>query len=300
MKLPAKGVGRRAFRLPAPLVLLAPFVGLFVLFYVVPIIWALRMSMYADRLIGGETFVGLDSYSRALHDPSIRTGLAHVGFLGFVQVPLTLLAALILALVLDGRALRARGLFRVGIFLPFAVPTVVAGLMWGFMYDDRLGPFGRIGDAIGVDTPNFLARAWALPAIGNIVLWGTTGVGMVIIYTALKAIPTDVLEAAALDGRRPWQIVREIKVPLVRPVLLLLLLLVAIAMLQLFNEPYILNQLAPDAVSRDFAPNLYAYTLAFNGNEISYGAAISLVLAAMVMIASGIALVAARLRDEPR
>lgn len=280
--------------------LLTPFVGLFVLFYVVPIIWALRTSMYADRLIGGETFVGMESYSRALHDPSIRTGLEHVGLLGLVQVPLALLAALTLALVLDGRALRARGLFRIGIFLPFAVPTVVAGLMWGFMYDNRLGPFGRIGDAVGVDTPNFLARGWALPATGNIILWGTTGVGMVIIYTALKAIPTDVLEAAALDGRRPWQIVKEIKVPLVRPVLLLLLLLFAIAMLQLFNEPYILNQIAPDAVSRDFAPNVYAYTLAFNANEISYGAAISLLLAAMVMIASAVALVTARLRDRAR
>jgi multiple sugar transport system permease protein len=283
-------------RIPAPLLLLAPFLLLFAVFYVVPIIWAARLSLFQNRLIGGEAFVGLESYERALHDPSLSSGFEHVGILGLIQVPLAVLFALVLALTIDGRSLRGRGLYRLGIFIPFAVPTVVAGMMWGFMYDPNLGPIGQSIEAFGIEPPNLLSPDWALPSVGNILTWSGVGVGMVILYTALKAIPNDLAEAAAVDGANQRDIVRTIKVPLVRPVLGLLLLLSAIATLQLFNEPLILNQISPIAVGPDWTPNMYAYALAFEASDQNYAAAVSFLLAAIVVIVSYGGILATRLR----
>ncbi len=285
-------------RIPAPLLLLAPFLLLFVGFYVIPIVWAARMSLFENRLIGGESFVGLESFERAIHDPSFTKGFEHVGILGLVQVPLAVMFALVLALTIDGRALRARGLYRLGIFIPFAVPTVVAGMMWGFMYDPNLGPIGQTIEGIGITPPDLLSANWALPSVGNILTWSGVGVGMIILFTALKAIPGDLAEAAAVDGASNRDIIRTIKVPLVRPVIGLLLLLSVITTLQLFNEPLILNQLSPLAVGPDWTPNMYAYALAFEASDPNYAAAVAFVLAAIVVIVSYGAIVIARLRGS--
>jgi multiple sugar transport system permease protein len=289
---------RRPFaRLPVTVTLLLPFVAMFVIFYVVPILWSLRTSLYVDRIIGGETFSGLDSYKRALHDGDFLGGFGHLGVLTAVQVPLSLAFALVLALLLDSRALRARGAFRLGIFIPYAVPTVIGGLMWGFMYDPKLGPVGQITDALGLGSVNLLSSQWMLASIGNIITWSGTGIAMVILYTALKAIPLDLDESAAVDGASRWQIVRTIKVPLLTPAIGLVLLLSVIAMLQLFNEPAILATLAPDVIGTAYTPNLYAYNVAFQTSQLGYAAALSFILAALVVLVSYAGVLGTRLRS---
>jgi multiple sugar transport system permease protein len=290
---------RPRVRISAPWLLLAPFGLLFLGLYVAPILWSLRESVFEDRLIGGETFVGLDAYSRALKDDSFRHGFSNIGILSTVQVPLSLGFALLLALVLDGKSLVGRGVFRLGIFLPYAVPTVIAGLMWGFMYDPDLGPLPEAAQAIGLPAPDFLSPAWMLPSIGNIVTWGGTGIAMVILYTALKAIPADLEEAASVDGASPSDIVRTIKIPLLRSALGLLLLLSVIGMLQLFNEPAVLRELAPQVIGDDFTPNLYAYAVAFRASDLNYAATLAFVLTAIVMLVSYGGMVLGRLRRQP-
>ncbi|MGN6189933.1 MAG: carbohydrate ABC transporter permease [Conexibacter sp.] len=283
-------------RISAPWLLLAPFALLFVGLYVAPIAWSLRESLFADRLIGGETFVGMEAYGRALKDSSFLHGFGNVAVLSAVQIPISLALALVLALILDGKALRARGLFRVGIFLPYAVPTVVAGLMWGFMYDPDLGPLAQMAGAVGLTPPDFLSAHWMLASIGNIVTWGGTGIAMVILYTALKAIPTDLEEAAAVDGASAADVVRTIKIPLLRPALGLLLLLSVIAMLQLFGEPAVLRELAPQVIGNDFTPNLYAYAVAFRSSDLNYAATLAFVLTGIVMLVSYGGMALGRLR----
>ena len=119
---------------------------------------------------------------------------------GVTQVPIMLCLALTLGIVLDRGALHARGLFRLGFFIPYAVPSVVAALVWGYIYGPAFGPFSQLAKGLGLPPPDFLSNRTMLFSLANIVTWEFTGYNMVIYYAALKAIPSDLREAALVDG----------------------------------------------------------------------------------------------------
>jgi multiple sugar transport system permease protein len=286
---PARGRGRRAWairRQLTPYVFLSPFLALFVLFLFVPLLYALKLSLYADRLIGGEVFVGLDNFRRAVHDPALWSGIRRMALFGAIQIPVMLGLALVLALVLDAGTVRLRRLFRLGFFLPYAVPSVVAALMWGYLYGGTFGPFAQLADYLGVTAPGFLTPRWMLASIANIVTWEYVGYNMIILYAALQAVPRELYEAAAMDGASGRQIARHVKVPLIAPALVLTTVFSIIGTLQLFNEPQIMTSVAPEVIGSSYTPNLYAYSLAFRNQQFNYSAAISFVLGAVVFAGS--------------
>jgi multiple sugar transport system permease protein len=205
---------------------------------------------------------------------------------GIVQIPVMIGLALFFALLIDARAVWMPSVFRLAYFLPFAVPTVVGALMWGYLYDPSFGPFAQIAEHLGFDAPDFLSESGMLPSLGNIVTWEWTGYNMIILYAALKAIPFDFTEAAAVDGATPWQIARHVRIPLIRPALVLTIVFSIIGTLQLFNEPNILRTVAPDVITTHYTPNLYAYNLAFTGQQFNYAAAVSFLLGAVVFVGS--------------
>jgi multiple sugar transport system permease protein len=209
-----------------------------------------------------------------------------MAFFGIVQIPVMIGLALLFALLLDGRAVWLPGLFRLGFFLPFAVPTVVAALMWGYLYGPGFGPFSQLADDLGLPRPGFLTPSGMLPSLGNVVTWEWTGYNMIILYAALKAIPPELREAASVDGASDWRIARDIRIPLVAPALVLTIVFSIIGTLQLFNEPRIMHDIAPDVIGTAYTPNLYAYNLAFTNQQFSYAAAISFVLGAVVFVGS--------------
>ena len=269
-----------------PFLFLAPFLLLFAFFLITPLVYALRMGLYADRLVGGSVYVGGENFSRAIHDGSFYEGLRHMALFGIVQIPIMIGLALLFALLIDRRAVWLPGLFRLGFFLPFAVPTVVAALMWGYLYGPSFGPFAQIADDVGLPAPGFLTESGMLPSLGNVVTWEWTGYNMVVLYAALKAIPAELDEAAAVDGATSWQIARDIRIPLIKPALVLTIVFSIIGTLQLFNEPQIMHDIAPDVIGTHYTPNLYAYNLAFTAQEFGYAAAISFVLGAVVFLGS--------------
>ena len=108
--------------------------------------------------------------------------------------------ALVAALLLDERLIRRQTIFRLGFFLPFAVPTVVAALMWGYLYGQSFGPIAQIARALGLAPPQFLTRSTIIPAIANIATWQFTGYNMLIMFAALKAIPHGALRGRRVDG----------------------------------------------------------------------------------------------------
>jgi multiple sugar transport system permease protein len=269
-----------------PLLFLAPFLLLFGVFLIAPLAYALRMGLYADRLVGGQVFVGADNFVRAIHDGFFHEGLRHMGLFGLVQIPVMIGLALVFALLIDGRAVFAPGLFRLAFFVPFAVPTVVAALMWGYLYGPSLGPFAQLADDLGLPEPGFLTASGMLPSLGNIVTWEWTGYNMIILYAALKAIPVELREAAAVDGADDWRIARDIRIPLIAPAIVLTVVFSIIGTLQLFNEPQIMNAIAPDVIGTHYTPNLYAYNTAFTAQQFNYAAALSFVLGAVVFVGS--------------
>jgi multiple sugar transport system permease protein len=267
-------------------VFLAPFLILFVVFLILPLAYALVISVFADKLVGGTVFVGFENYAQALGDPAFWGGVRRMIYFGIFQIPIMLGLALVFALLLDSGAAWFTSVFRLGFFVPYAVPGVVATLIWGYLYGPTFGPFSQIADYLGLPAPAFLSDAWMLPSIANIVTWEFTGYNMIILYAALQAVPTEVRDAGAVDGARPWQIALYIRIPLIFPAILLTGVFSIIGTFQLFNEPSILRANAPGVITSGYTPNFYAYSLAFVNQEYNYSAAVSFALGAVVVVFS--------------
>jgi len=278
----------------------APFMVLFLALFIAPLAYALYLSLFREQLVGGTTFVGLENYQDGLADKEFISGVKRVALFLAVQVPVMLVLALTFALIIDsGRVLFAR-LFRVAIFVPYAVPTVIAALMWGFLYGRDFGPFADLAEAIGSTPPNFLGEATMLWSIANVQTWTYTGYNMIILYAALRSIPTDLYEAAAVDGAGPVRTAIHIKLPLLRPALLLCAIFSVIGAFQLFAEPQIFRDLAPAVIGKDYTPNLYVYNLAFADQRLNYAAALSFLLGVVVFAVSYAVMYASRRQEAAR
>jgi multiple sugar transport system permease protein len=264
----------------------APFLLCFAALFLLPLLYAAYLSLFKEQLVGGTVFAGLDNYAKAFADDRLLGGILRVVRFFLIQVPFMLVLALLAALAIDSGLLRFAKVFRIGVFVPYAVPAVVATLMWGYLYGPDYGPFAQLAEKIGAATPPFLSDRWMLGSLANIVTWEFTGYNMIILYAALRAIPTELYEAAAVDGAGAWRIAWRIKVPSLRPALLLCLLFSVIGSFQLFVEPKLLQPLAPNVVDFAYTPNVYAYGLAFTSQNVNYAAAVSFLLGLVIVVAS--------------
>ena len=275
---------RRAARVWSGWGFVGPFMAVFALVFLAPIAYSLYLSVFRKQLVGGNSFVGLDNYQRAFSDPQFWSAVGRVGLFLVVQVPIMLGIALLVALAIDSGRLYGRNFFRISIFLPYAVPAVVATLMWGFMYGTRFGLIGNINEAFGVHLPDPLSSGLVLASIGNIVTWEFVGYNMLIFYSALRTVPTSLYEAAEIDGAGQWRIIAAIKLPAIRGALVIATIFSIIGSFQLFNEPSILQSLAPNTITTFFTPNLYAYSLSFSGQQYNYSATVAIIMGVITMV----------------
>lgn len=263
---------------------IGPFVVVFAFVFLAPIAYSVYLSLFRDQLIGGTTFVGMDNYQQALQDDRFWQSLARVSLFLMVQVPIMLGIALLVALALDSGRLYGRDFFRISIFLPYAVPAVVATLMWGFMYGTRFGLVSDINDALGTSLPNPLSPDLVLASIGNIVTWEFVGYNMLIFYSALRVIPHSLYEAAEIDGAGQIRVITAIKLPAIRGALVIATIFSIIGTFQLFNEPNILQKLAPNSITTDYTPNFYTYSLSFSGQQHNYSATVAIIMGLITMV----------------
>jgi|tagenome__1003787_1003787.scaffolds.fasta_scaffold20944392_2 multiple sugar transport system permease protein len=275
-----------------------PFMLLFLGLFIAPLIYALYLSLYRQQLIGGNEFVGLQNYVDGIKDPEFQKGLRRVALFLVIQVPIMLILALTFAMILDSGKVWLPKLYRVGIFVPYAVPTVIAALMWGFLYGRDFGPFADVAKAIGTSPPNFLGERTMLLAIANVSTWTYTGYNMIILYAALRAIPSELYEAAAVDGAGAVRTALYVKLPLLRPALLLCGIFSVIGSFQLFAEPQVFSAIAPQVVGKSYTPNLYVYNLAFADQRLNYAAALSFLLGVVVFVVSYLVMYASRRQEQ--
>ncbi|MFJ1787042.1 carbohydrate ABC transporter permease [Streptomyces anulatus] len=261
-----------------------PFAVPFLLAVVAPIVYTVAISLFQERLIGGVTFVGLDNYRDQLSDPRFWGAVGRVGLFLVIQVPLMMALAVGAALALDSARLYAPAVFRLGIFLPYAVPGVVASLLWGYIYGAQFGLVGDLKQFLDVALPDPLSSTLILPSIGNIVLWLYVGYNMLVMYAALQAIPAELFEAARLDGAGTWHIIVGIKLPAIRSTLVVTTVFSVIGGFQLFNEPNILRGLVPNVISTDFTPNMYAYSLSFAGQQYNSAATVAVIMGVVTAV----------------
>jgi multiple sugar transport system permease protein len=274
----------------------APFLLCFLLLFILPLGYAAYLSLFKNQLVGGTVFAGLGNYVTALTDGQLIAGVGRVALFFVMQVPIMLLLAAAAALAIDSGLLRLARVYRLGVFIPYAIPGVVATLMWGYLYGPDFGPAAQLASKLHLTAPDFLGNALLLPSIANIVTWEYTGYNMIILYAALRTVPRELYEAAAVDGASPWRIAWNIKLPALRPALLLCLIFSVIGSFQLFTEPNLLQAVAPTVIGPSYTPNLYAYSLAFISSEPDYAAAVSFLLGLVTLVVSYSVLLTARRR----
>jgi multiple sugar transport system permease protein len=274
-----------------------PFFVVFATMLVAPLLYSGYLSFFVDRLIGGVSFVAFENYLRAFQDPNFLAGLGRTALVLVIQVPIMLGLALFFALALDSGRARGSRVLRLLIFLPYAVPGVVAVLMWGYLYGKQFGLIGQITDGLGVPPLNLLSDSNILFSIMNILTWTYVGYNMIVMYSALKSIPTELYEAAEIEGASQWRLAWSIKIPMIRPAILLTVIFSVIGSFQIFNEPSLLLELAPTAITQSFTPNFYAYNLAFVNQDTNYAAAIAFLLGFVIMIVSYVVQLSTRRRE---
>jgi multiple sugar transport system permease protein len=262
----------------------APFAVVFALVFLAPLVYSIYLSLFREQLIGGNAFVGFDNYIAAFQDEKFWDGLIRVSIFLVVQVPIMLILALGAALAIDSARLHASNFYRIVIFLPYAVPAVVAVLMWGYIYGDQFGLAGNVNQLLGSEVLQPFIPQWMLLSIGNIVTWQFVGYNMLIFYSSLKTIPGELYEAASIDGAGAWRTIFSIKIPAVRGAVVIATIFSIIGSFQLFNEPNILKPLAPNTISTFFTPNMYAYNLSFAGQQYNYAATIAIIMGLITAI----------------
>jgi len=263
-------------------VFIAPHMLMLGLFMLVPTVYAVYSSLFATKLIGGRQYVGLENYRTVLHSGEFWSGVARVLVFGAIQVPLTLGIAFAFAALFDAGVIRGSRFFRTVYFMPFAVPGVVASVMWSFLLLPGFGAYAKALKALGLGHVDFFSSRLILPTIMLIVIWEWTGYNMTILYTSLKSIPKEVTEAAIMEGASLWRIILHIKLPMVMPSIVMLVFLNAVGALQLFTEPSILASFQPQAISFGFTPTLFVYHTAVGSGEYELGAAAAVVLALII------------------
>ncbi|WP_017237498.1 carbohydrate ABC transporter permease [Streptomyces sp. SS] len=267
-----------------------PFVLLFLAMYVAPIVYATVSSLFVVRRSGlglappTREFDPFHNFGAAFADEDFLAGLGRVGLFAVVQVPVMLGLALGLALLIDAKSARGKGFFRLGAFLPYAIPGVSAALVWSFMYSAESSPVNHLLEPLGIRIP-FFDEGIALWSVANIVTWSWTGYNMIIIYSALQTIPSEVLEAARVDGASALRTAWSIKIPAVRSSLVLTAVFSLIGSAQLYNEPAVLQPISSGAISSAFTPIMSAQAAVSAGNY-PYAAAQSVILALSVGVLS--------------
>ncbi|MFE9045722.1 carbohydrate ABC transporter permease [Streptomyces sp. NPDC007818] len=292
----------------APFFFLLPATLLFILFLALPIGYAVWLSFHKVHVHGlglgtharSEVWAGLANYADALTDRELLHGAMRVVGYGCIVVPVMLGLALLLAMMLDTERVRLAPFTRLAIFLPYAIPGVVAALLWGFLYLPDVSPFYYVLEKLNLPQPDLLDGGPLYLALSNIAVWGGTGFNMIVIYTSLQAIPAEVYEAAKLDGATPLQIALRIKIPMVAPSLVLTFFFSIIATLQVFSEPTTLKPLT-NSVSTTWSPLMKVYRDAFGSGDLYAAAAEAVLIAiATLLLSFGVLRTASRRnRQEP-
>jgi multiple sugar transport system permease protein len=283
-----RGAGRgagRGHRTRLPYLLVLPATVLLLCFVVAPGGYALLLSLQHREVAGGllasgsrTVFAGLGNYRAVLDDTELWHSVLRMLLVGAITVPATVLVALAFALLLDAPRVRLTRFTRLAIFLPYAVPGVIATLLWGFLYLPATSPLGgRHVDYFGSTTVFF--------SVANISVWGAVGFNMVVMFTALRGLPPEIYEAAHIDGASELQIALRVKAPLIRPAVAMCTLFTVLAALQLFNEPNTLQPLS-NAISSSWVPLMKIYTDAFVDSDIHLAAATSIVFAVGILAIS--------------
>ncbi|HKX91024.1 MAG TPA: sugar ABC transporter permease [Sphingomicrobium sp.] len=263
------------------LLFVAPFMLLYALILIFPLLRGLWLSLNQVDLFGDGHFVGAGNYVRLFHDPIFATALLNTFEVTLMIVPPLTAIALALALALN-RASRTAALFR-GIFFSSAVLSVtIVTLVWRFMLAPDAGLLGYVARIVGAEPLAFLSdEDLVLPALAITTIWWSLGFPMLLFLAGLQQIPEDMYEAAALDKAGRWATFWRITLPSLKRTLVLVVMLQTAAQLQLFGQAQLLTAGGPSGASRTAV--LFLFETAFGRWELGYASAAAEVLFLIIL-----------------
>ncbi|MDN4054023.1 sugar ABC transporter permease [Massilia sp. YIM B02763] len=270
---------RKTDTLPAWL-LLAPFLLAFTLFFALPALQTLWLSLTESSLTRTSAFVGLANYHTLLNDPAFWDSVGNTFYFALLTVIPLCAVGLLMALLVN-RFVRVQGLLQGVFFLPFVLPISVMTLIASWMLQPSSGVVNHVlnGDRAWLADPH-----WALPVVAISTVWWTVGFNMLLFLAGLRNIPKELYEAAALDGASGFTLFRAITWPALRPVVATALVLQMIASLKVFGQTYILTTGGPFNTTR--VTLHYMYETAFTQSDAGYAAAIAMAFVAIVVLLS--------------
>jgi ABC-type sugar transport system permease subunit len=261
----------------APYLFVAPFFILFFTFFLFPGLSALLLSFFKWNGIGSPDWIGLRNFQRLLEDPvfwqAVSNTIIYMLASLFIVVPLSL----VLASVLNSRSLKLKGLWRSSFFSPIVTSSVSIALVFSILYSRDYGLFNAFLGKLGLSHINWLGDGnWARVSIIFLIIWRWTGYTSIYFLAGMQTIATEYYEAAMIDGANATQQFLRITLPLLRPVILFVSILVTTGSLQIFEEPYILTRGGPANATLSVAQFLYSQGI--SNLKFGIGSAVGLFL----------------------
>ena len=261
--------------------ILPNFLG-FVVITLVPVIAAFGLSFMDWDSYNPPQWIGLKNFERLLNDESTMVALRNTAYYALGHVPLTVLASLGLALLLN-RKLAGVGFFRVAAFFPYVTSLVAVAVVWNMLFNPEFGPINQFLSLLGMDDPPrwTTSTTWAMPAVILTSVWRDMGYYMILFLAGLQAIPQEHYEAAKVDGATTWQRFRAVTLPGLRPVTFLVLILLTVQSFKVFDLIVVMTDGGPGRATLVLSQQIYRQGII--EGEFGYASAISLVLFLLVL-----------------
>lgn len=267
-----------------PYIFIAPFILLFLAFTVYPVIFTARLSMTDWHGAGAALWVGPENYLYLLNNPDFWNSLGNSAVLWILILPVQMVAALIIAVLLNSAGLRFRGVYRVILIVPYVTPLVAIAQIWTVLFDAGHGAVNALMGLVGLPEVGWLTTVeWAKPTLALLFLWKSTGFVVIILLSGLQSIDSSLYEAAALDGAGRARQIISVTVPLLRPTLAFTIVMQTLGVFQMFAEPFVVTQGGPYRSTTTAGYHLYNY---ITRGDLGTGAANSLLLVVIIMAVS--------------
>ncbi|MEQ4206494.1 sugar ABC transporter permease [Actinopolymorpha sp. B17G11] len=265
---------------------ISPFYILFAIFGLFPIIFSFYLSFQNWDGIGDMRFVGLAQYEFMLSDPIFWKSIVNTFQIWIISTIPMLALALVIAFMLN-QQIRGRSGYRIAYFIPNVTSIVAIAIIFGSIFSNEFGLINAFLQSVGLGTVEWLNTPWGIKfAIAAMVIWRWTGYNAIIYLAGLQAIPTELYEAARVDGASWFQVFFRITIPLLRPIILFTVITSTIGGMQLFTEPQVLVGNEGGVGNEGQTMVLYLYQQAFILNQFGYGAAIGWALFVIMIIFS--------------
>lgn len=258
------------------------FIG-YLIFTLIPVFCTLGLSLFDWNAGNQFAFVGLKNYKRMLNNSTFKISFWNTIYYAVGTVPATMVISLGLAKLLNA-PIKNRTLFRSAIFFPHVAAVVAIAAVWNMLFNPEMGPVNMFLRAIGIDNPPRWAAStdWAMPVVILASIWRNVGYYMIIYLAGLQGIPSDLYEAAKMDGANGWQTFRRITIPMLTPITFFVSIMLTISCFKVFDLIYTMTEGGPGRATNVLV--MHIYQSAFVEYKFGYASAVATVLFFMVLV----------------